>query len=239
MRRVDPVAAVQGIVAGTAGQRVVAGAAGEHVGTGIAGQGIVVARARQILDIGEGVGSRADRVLCGANCEADGHAAGGIGIAGRVGPVAAIQGVVAGTTLQRVVAAEAVEGIGVGVAGQGVIEGRAGQVLDMSEGVGAGTAGVLRGRDGKADGHGAAGMGVAGRVSSAAAVQSVVACTTFQGVVAGKAIDHIVVVVAGEGVGEGRAGQVLDVGEGVGPGAAGILGGGMARLTVTAPPASA
>ena len=75
--------------------------------------------------------------------EADGHRAGGIRIADRVGPVAAIQGVVAGTTLQRVVAGEAAEDIGVVVAGEGVVEGRAGQVLDIGEGVEAGAAGVL------------------------------------------------------------------------------------------------
>ena len=77
--------------------------------------------------------------------KADGHAAGGIVIAGRVVAVAAVQRVVAGAAAQRVVAGEAVEDIGAGVAGEGVVEGRAGEVLDADEGIGAGTARVLGG----------------------------------------------------------------------------------------------
>ena len=121
--------------------------------------------------------------------EADRDAAAGIGIAGGVAAVAAVQGVVAGATLQGVVAGKAADRIVVVVAGEGVVEGRAGQVLDIGESVAAGTAGILGGAlQRQADGDAAAGIGIAGGVGPVAAVQRVVAGAAVQRVVAAEAL---------------------------------------------------
>ena len=71
-------------------------------------------------------------ILTGAlQHEADRHAAVGIGVGDGIGARAAIQGVVAIAAVQCVIAGEAVDHIVVVVAGERVVEGRAGQVLEI------------------------------------------------------------------------------------------------------------
>ena len=89
--------------------------------------------------------------------------------------------VVAGTAVQRVIAGAAVEDIGIGIAREGVVEGRSRQVLDADQRVDAGADGVLRRRNGEADGDAAGGTDIAGGVAVAvAAVQRVVAGAAVQ-----------------------------------------------------------
>ena len=167
-------------------------------------------RAGQVLEIGEGVGAGAACDLRGLQGKADGHAAGGIGIADGVAAVAVVA---------------TVQDVGVGIARQRVVVGRAGQVLDTDERIGSGADCVLRGALGRqGDGHAVGGILIARGVAARAAIQGVVAGTTLQRVVAAKAAEGVVAFITSQGVIEARSRQVLDAGEGVAAGTPGVLG---------------
>src|SRR5260370_28145122 len=85
---------------------------------------------------------------------------------------------------------------------------RSGEFFDTDEGVAAGAAGILRVGQREADGDAAGGTDIAGRIDARPAIQARLASAHSQRVIAGVSADHIVVVVAGERVVEGRAGQV-------------------------------
>ena len=91
--------------------------------------------AGQILEIGQGVGPGADRVLRGADGEADRHPGRGIGIAGRVAAGnPAIHGIVAGAADEGVVAGAAAQRVVAGAAAQRVV------AIETAEDIGAGIA---------------------------------------------------------------------------------------------------
>ena len=143
-------------------------------------------------------------------------------------PASPIREFVARGPLQHVVADAAVQNIDGGVAGERVVQVRAGQILNIDQAVDPGADGVLRRGGGDADGHPGRRIGIAGRVAAGgtavqgvvagAADQGVVADPADQGVVADAAVQHVVAgpavqdignAIAGEGVVEIRAGQIL------------------------------
>ena len=187
-QRIRPAAAVQCVIAGQPF---------DEVGVAVARQGVVEGRPRQVLEVGQGVGSRADRVLAARDREADGYAASRIRIRQRIGPGSAVQGVISGQSL---------DDVGVAVARQRVIVCRSGQVFEIGDRVRACAARVLRRRDGKADGYAPCGIGIC---------RDVRPCSAVQGVVAGKALDHIAVAITRQRVIVRGTGQVREARDGV------------------------
>ena len=98
---VGPGAAIDGIVAGTAH---------DHVVRRVAGEGVVEGRAAHLLDIDEGVRA-AGAIGRRARRQVDGDRAGGGGVVGRVDAVAAVEGIVAASARENIVAGAAVEGV--------------------------------------------------------------------------------------------------------------------------------
>ena len=195
----------QRVITGTAGDAVVAGHAVQNIGAGVARQGVVEVRTGQVLEIGEGIAPRPDRVLGGALMgEADRHGTGGIGIAGRVAPGSpAVHDVVAQAPVHRIVAyicrerivsrgtdqaviaGPAAENIGIGVAGQGVVEVGPAHILDIGERVDPAAARVLcRALMREVDDDAGGGLDIICCVAPA--------CTAIHDVIAQAAIERVV-----------------------------------------------
>ena len=138
-----------GVAASTADQHIAAGAAFEHVitrasvdevGVGIAQQLVGMVAAGEVFNVGEGVagGIAQRRHLVGR--EAGHHAGLGVGVAGRIRAVAALQRIGAGQAFEHVVAGIALQCVGAGIAEQGVVKAAAGQVFNAVEAVARGFA---------------------------------------------------------------------------------------------------
>ena len=117
---VEPAATDQRVGPGATDQRVVAAAAVQHVGIAVTVEQIVEVCTDQVLYAGIAVTRGIARIL-GRIDQAGSQAAGGIGIAGRVGSGPADQDVGTGPADQRIVARPAIQRVGTGSAGQHVI----------------------------------------------------------------------------------------------------------------------
>src|SRR5205085_1480170 len=98
-------AAVQRVVAATADQRVVAGARSQHIRPALAAQVVGKARAGGVLDAVQRVGARSASALRAGDRQAYGNTGRGGGVGRYIDAVAAVERVVSGTAVQRVVAA--------------------------------------------------------------------------------------------------------------------------------------
>ena len=140
----------------------------DGVRTAVSGERIGGGAAREVLELEQGVGAGADRVLRDL-VEGDGDRGGGRRVVGGVAAAAAGERVVPQASGQPVVPVQAADDVGRSVAGQRVVERRALHVPDARDGVGARPAGVLRGghrqRDGDAAGGRREAQGVGARAT--------------------------------------------------------------------------
>ena len=194
--RIGAGSAVQSIVARAAVERVIARAAAQRVRAGIAGEGVVVVGARSILDADKRIAACGARR--GARSEVDGDSAAGGRVIGRVGAAAALETVIAQTTVKRVVAGATRERVGGGTADQRVVIFRPRGILEIRQRVISGRSGGRAGTE--VDGHRPAGRRVAGRVGARATIERVIARTAVEHIIAAAAAHRVCVRVAGERV---------------------------------------
>ena len=125
-----------------------AGTAVDHiVGLGVPGQRVVIGRSREILEAGDRVRSRTDRILGSRDRQVHRHCRCRVPVGDGVGSGPAGQRVVGGKALDGVVARSAVDHIGVAVARQRVVIGRSREILEAGDRVRSRTDGILGSRD--------------------------------------------------------------------------------------------
>ena len=213
---------VDGVEIAAALQRIAAHATGQRIGPAPAVQQIVVVVARQHVGPCRAaeVPHADEHVALGLAAEAcpgaqvDGDRLPRRVVVGRVDSASTRQRVTAAAADQRVGAIPAVDLVCIAVTRQQVGLARADDVADAGQDVALGvSAGPRSGRD--IDGDARVRGDVAHRIDATAALQRVGTHTADQRVVAGSAIEDVVVAVTRQQVGIRRAGDVLDVGIGV------------------------
>ena len=115
---------------------------------------------------------------------------GGVCVGRSVAARAADERVRTGAAFQHVVPGAAVERVGVAVAGQGIVEARAGQVLDAGQRISLRVA-AAAGAGRKIDGHARARAAVRSGVGARTTVQAIRTAAADQHVIAGAAVDDI------------------------------------------------
>ena len=193
---VGPGPAPQDIIAAAAIDDVIAVMAADAVRPGIAGQRVGHLGPCEILDAVEGVAfGIAAAGGVGLQVHRDRDELGGV--VDHVAAGAADQMVGPASAPQEVVAGAAVDGVGPYVAGQGVVERRAGHVLDRDERVALGVA--ARGRAGhQADHHRRRRARIVGRVDAVAAIEQIAGAQPGEHVIAGAAMDGVEAVGVGQ-----------------------------------------
>ena len=181
------------------GRRIVTGSAIKGVGTrrarqdvviGVPGQRVVMGRAVDIFDIGQGV-ARGIAAEAGAGREVDGHGGRGRAVYGGIGPHTAVEIVRTRAADQLIVAGARTERVGARISGQDIVMGRALEVLDVGQtiAVGVTTAG---GRGQQIDGHAGRGLQICRGIHVGAAVERIRARAAVEIVVPGRSVDGVV-----------------------------------------------
>ena len=217
IRDVTSLAAVQHVGTGTAYKGVIAPTARQMVGKGVAGQHVAEHRTGQIFDIAQRI---ALGVAAMANAAVQAHL-------NRRARAAIVRGIVTfaavehvGTAMarQHVVARAAQQAVGIVVAHQSVVESGTRQPLDRNIGVARRVA--RQRRSVECCMHPRGRPGIARNVEPFAAVEHVRARAALKNVVALSTGQRVVARIADQMVGEGAAGQILDIGIGVALGVA-------------------
>ncbi len=210
-RHVVTRAADERVRAAAAFERVVAVAAVERVDAGVAGEAVARRGADHVLEIRQRV---AFSVAADLRERGEGHRDPGARtrIAHRVDPRAAVERVRPGAAGDQVGAEAARQAVRIGVAREGVVVIRADEVLNADDLVAGGVA-ARRGSDAEIDEDARARSCIGKRVDARAAHDRVAARAAPKRVVAVTAVDPVRGRVAAQGVGEARAGDVLDPGE--------------------------
>ncbi len=206
---VRAVAAVQDIGPGPAVEPVVAGGAGQRIGAAAAGQPVGEGRAVEILDRDEGV-ALGVAARAGPAGQVDLHGRGRGVVIDRVDAEVAIENISAAIAGERVIPVPARKEIVPEIAEQGVVEGRAGEILDPEIDVALGIV-ELALAGGQAGGHGARRAEIDDGVEVEAAIEGVGAAPAVECVVPFAAGQGVDAAVAGQGVEGGRADDVLDI----------------------------
>ena len=136
MRRIDPIAAGERIVAASAVQQVVAVAAIQNVVSGVAGQHVIARPASYVLDQAERIIACPTGSLAGGDRQIDSDCRGRPDIRGGIRPRTTNQYIIATAADERVIAGCAVQNVVGSVACQRVIAGTSDQVLDRGKRIG-------------------------------------------------------------------------------------------------------
>ena len=212
-RRVDAVAAFEGVGTATAFEGVVAGAALQAVVATLADQGVVVGATGEVLDVLQaiafGVGSAA---LAGREVHV--HGTDGTLVGGGVVARVAEQFVGAAAPFKHVVARPAFEPVDAGVAAQRIVVAGAAQVLEAGDHVAFGVA-ASAGTGLQVHGDPGARARVFGHVATGPADEPVRPCAPFEHVVARPAFERVGTRIAPQDVVVDRTAHAFDADKGV------------------------